>query len=308
MDLTEFVLGGTAAAIAGILTNPLEVAKTRMQLQGELAGRGQYQVHYKTVLHAFYNIGKNEGILALQKGLVPAVYYQFVMNGCRLGAYQCFTNTGLNKKADGSISFTRSVTAGGISGCIGAALGSPLYLVKTHLQNQAAHVIAVGHQHNHDSMSQALVKIYDQSGVRGLWRGVSGAIPRVMVGSSSQLATFSISKDWIDRNNIYPNGTWQNTLLATCLCSIVVTFFMTPFDVVSVRLYNQKVTAAGHGTLYSGFVDCVQKILVKEGPLGFYKGWTAVFLRLAPHTVFSLLLWDELRKFYFGFVNLQKTG
>ena len=102
---------------------------------------------------------------------------------------------------------------------------------------------------------------------------------------------------------IYPNGTWKNTLLATGLCSVVVTLCMTPFDVVSVRLYNQKVNAHGQGTLYSGFIDCVQKILRKEGPLGFYKGTAAVFFRLAPHTVLNLLFWDELRKFYFGFVR-----
>jgi hypothetical protein len=40
------------------------------------------------------------------------------MNGARLGAYQCFTNSGLNRNPDGSISFTRSVAAGGIAGTI----------------------------------------------------------------------------------------------------------------------------------------------------------------------------------------------
>ena len=78
---------------------------------------------------------------------------------------------------------------------------------------------------------------------------------------------------------------------------------MTPFDVVSVRLYNQKVNSQGQGTLYTGFVDCVQKIFRKEGPLAFCKGAAAVFFRLGPHTVLTLLFWDELRKFYFGFLK-----
>jgi solute carrier family 25 protein 34/35 len=72
----EFVLGGMAAMGAGFFTNPLEVVKTRMQLQGELKARGQYAVHYRNSLHAFYTIFKSDGIIALQSGLIPALWYQ----------------------------------------------------------------------------------------------------------------------------------------------------------------------------------------------------------------------------------------
>ncbi|GAU92531.1 hypothetical protein RvY_04600-2 [Ramazzottius varieornatus] len=276
-----------------------------MQLQGELAHRGAYKVHYRNILHAFYTVGKNEGLLALQKGLVPAIWYQMIMNGARLGAFQSFYNAGLTKGPDGRSGFLRSVVGGAFSGCVGAGLASPLYLVKTHLQAEAAQQIAVGHQHHHKSMTRALVNIYKDSGIPGLWRGVGGAIPRVAVGSASQLATFSMVKDWLDSKKILALGTWQNTFLATCACSVVVTFCMTPFDVISVRLYNQHVDAQGRGLLYSGFLDCTNKIYEKEGPLGFYKGWSAVFLRLAPHTILSLIFWDELRKLYFGPSNLN---
>lgn len=81
----EFLIGGAAAVGAGFFTNPLEVLKTRMQLQGELRAKGQHAVYYKNVLHAGYVVAKNDGILALQKGLVPALWVQLVMNGMRLG-------------------------------------------------------------------------------------------------------------------------------------------------------------------------------------------------------------------------------
>lgn len=81
----EFVIGGAAAVSAGFFTNPLEVLKTRMQLQGELKAKGQHAVYYKNVLHAGYVVAKNDGILALQKGLLPALGVQLVLNGMRLG-------------------------------------------------------------------------------------------------------------------------------------------------------------------------------------------------------------------------------
>ena len=64
----EYATGAMAGVMAGTFTNPLDVVKTRLQLQGELKARGQHVVHYKNTLHAFYIIARNDGILALQKG------------------------------------------------------------------------------------------------------------------------------------------------------------------------------------------------------------------------------------------------
>lgn len=86
----EILVGGLAAASAGAFTNPLEVLKIRMQLQGELQKKGQHAVHYKNIFHASYVIVKNEGVMALQKGLVPALWVQFIMNGFRFGTFHSF--------------------------------------------------------------------------------------------------------------------------------------------------------------------------------------------------------------------------
>ena len=127
----EFLIGGLAASGACFFTNPLEVAKTRMQLQGELVARGQHAVHYRNVVHAFYTIGRVDGLLALQKGLVPALWYQFVMNGVRLGFYQRVVDRGLTMDKNGRVSLVRSVAAGAFSGCLGSAVASPLYMVSS---------------------------------------------------------------------------------------------------------------------------------------------------------------------------------
>jgi len=55
---SECILGAAAASSACLFTNPLEVAKTRMQLQGELKARGEYARHYKNVFQAFYTIAR----------------------------------------------------------------------------------------------------------------------------------------------------------------------------------------------------------------------------------------------------------
>ncbi|XP_061595862.1 solute carrier family 25 member 35 [Cololabis saira] len=293
----DFVLSGLAACGACLFTNPLEVVKTRMQLQGELRSRGTYQVYYRNVFHAFYTIGKVDGLAGLQKGLAAGLLYQFFMNGVRLGSYAVIESCGYIH-TDGRVSALKTTAAGAAAGVVGAVMGSPIYLVKTHLQSQAASSIAVGHQHQHQGMVQALKAIHRKHGVLGLWRGSSAAVPRVAVGSSTQLSTFSSSKELVIDLQIFPENSWLVGLTAGMISSVVVVLAMTPFDVISTRLYNQPVDQLGKGMIYKGFSDCFSRTLKKEGLTGLYKGLGASYFRLGPHTILSLFFWDELRKFY----------
>lgn len=124
----DFLLSGVAACGACLFTNPLEVVKTRMQLQGELQSRGSYQVYYRNVFHAFYTIGKVDGLAALQKGLAPGLVYQFFMNGVRLGSYAIIESSGYIH-TNGRVSAAKSTVAGSVAGVVGAVMGSPIYLV-----------------------------------------------------------------------------------------------------------------------------------------------------------------------------------
>lgn len=123
-------MSGLAACGACVFTNPLEVVKTRMQLQGELQAPGTYQRHYRNVFHAFITIGKVDGLAALQKGLAPALLYQFLMNGIRLGTYGLAEAGGYLHTAEGTYSPARSAAAGAMAGIMGAYLGSPIYMVR----------------------------------------------------------------------------------------------------------------------------------------------------------------------------------
>lgn len=125
----EFLLGGVAAMGACIFTNPLDVVKTRMQLQGELQARGMYTRHYRNVLHAFFAVARADGLLALQKGLVPSLWHQLLMNGVRLGAYSLAETRGWTADDQGNTTLARSVTCGAAAGLLGAVAGSPMYLV-----------------------------------------------------------------------------------------------------------------------------------------------------------------------------------
>lgn len=84
-----------------------------------------------------------------------------------MGTYQVADNMGLVRKSDGSTSLFPSLFFGALGGALGAASGSPFYLIKTQLQAQAASEIAVGYQHKHTGMNKALSLIYKSDGVKG---------------------------------------------------------------------------------------------------------------------------------------------
>lgn len=125
----EFGIGGLAAMGAGIFTNPIDVIKVRLQMQGELLRRGTYKVLYKNTFHAAYVIAKHEGITALQSGVRSALVFQFVLNGTKLGVFKSARSHGITVNEDGQTNIPKTIFITGAAGCFGSVLASPFYMV-----------------------------------------------------------------------------------------------------------------------------------------------------------------------------------
>ena len=247
-----------------------------------------YQVKYKNIFDAFYKISKHEGVRGLQKGLAPALSYQIVMNSLRLGLYQSINNAGITTGENGKPVFLKLAIAGAFSGSVGAFAASPLFLIKIQMQSKAADSIAVGYQHSHKGMWSAFRTI--ATSPSSMFQGVTSAIARVSVGSATQLATFTKVKHFFKSGGHVENEIGV-VVLSSLVSSVAVCATMTPFDVVSTRMYNQT-----PGLYYSGWSDCVGKIFEVEGVKGFYKGTVAHYFRIGPHTILTLIIWDYYRK------------
>ncbi|KAH8269592.1 hypothetical protein KR018_009994 [Drosophila ironensis] len=293
MATSDFMLAGTASLGATFFTNPFEVIKTRIQLQGELAAKGTYVEPYKGVLHGLVTVAKNDGWTGLQKGLAPALCFQFIINSCRLSIYTEAIERRWVHNKEGEISFGLGLFWGAIGGVVGSFCSSPFFMIKTQQQAQAAKEIAVGFQHTHTSMSNAIRQIYSQNGLRGLWRGSLAALPRATMGSGVQIATFGKTKALLVKYNLVTQPI-INSFCAGAIAGSLMSVAMTPPDVIATRLYNQGVDAQGRGLLYRGWVDCAVKILRTEGVYGLYKGFWPNYLRIAPHSTLVLLFFDEL--------------
>jgi len=297
-----FLCGGIAGCIAVTVSNPAEVAKTRLQLQGELAKQGGKKV-YKHSLDVFAKTWKKEGIRGMQRGLYPAYAYQILLNGSRLGFYEPFRrnlNKFIGRPIDEQIPLT-SVIAGASSGAVGASLGNPLYLIKARMQAYSP-FFPVGAQHYYKNSFDALSTIFRAEGVRGLFRGIDAAILRTSMGSSVQLPSYNFTKNQLVKHDILPaNSTWtflvSSSVSGACVCLV-----MQPADTALTRMYNQPTTIGpdgkSRGVFYRNPIDCLWKTLKAEGVRGWYKGSTAHFLRIAPHTIVTLTAYDIIIGLY----------
>lgn len=279
---SAFLAGGIAACGAVTLTHPFETVKIRMQLQGELrSSLSRSQLLYKGPFHGIAQIARLESPLALFRGLTCAYAYQLLLNGCRLGFYEPLRRMGntlvFGGGSEGLQSAGVNVACGAGSGMLGAAAGSPFFLVKTRLQSFSA-ALPVGTQHEYRSARDGFGRIWAQEGVVGLYRGVGAAMVRTGFGSAVQLPTYFFAKRRLLKIEGVEEGLPLH-LASSAASGLVVCCVMHPPDTIMSRMYNQT------GNLYRGVFDCLWKTVRTEGPLAIYKGFNAHLARILPHTV-----------------------
>lgn len=211
------------------------------------------------------------------------------LNGCRLGFYDPLrlsinslvltrspTNTS-DPRVKQLQSLPVNIFSGAASGILGAAAGSPFFLVKTRLQSYSP-FLPVGTQHKYKNAVDGLGQIYRAEGVKGLYRGVVPAMVRTGFGSSVQLPTYFFAKRRLVRHLGMEEGPALH-LMSSTASGFVVCCVMHPPDTVMSRMYNQT------GNLYTGAFDCLYRTVKTEGILAVYKGFFAHLARILPHTV-----------------------
>ena len=260
--LTDIWMGGLASSLACLVSNPFEVCKTRLQIQGELASRQTELAtrKYRGFVHCFATIARTEGIRGLQSGLVSAICFQTVMNGTRLGSYDFVNRTlrGNKDPSQESYYFLKNMAVAASVGSFGALLGNPFFLVKVRMQIASnAQALAapspavaaggvaaggagvgapLGVQHHYRGVLHGLTSIVREEGVLGLYRNSQVPMLRVAMGSATQLTTYDFIKRGIQGLDFLPDGLRQGPpahALSSLTAASLVALVMNPFDVVT---------------------------------------------------------------------------
>ncbi|KAG5472708.1 hypothetical protein LSCM4_02030 [Leishmania orientalis] len=309
-----YVDGVVASMCATVISNPFDVMRTRMQLQGELCKRGEYKVVYQNLGQGMVRVAREEGLRALQKGLVSSVMWQVMQNGIRVGLYPAVRAE--VSYTCGSDAIYVSVLAAALCGLVGNYVSSPFQLVKTRLQSQRNTIVTArgdvlskattGEQYSYTGVRDAFRTIYRTGGLRALWKGSHIAAQRTLVGSVTQLTAYDVAKPRICQATGWSASDIRVHVCAAIFSAVCVICFMNPLDVVMTRSFNHRV---GEPAAYSSnLAVATWKIYRIEGVRGLYKGSMALLFRSAPHNIATFVTLEYLRKLRERHTNRSYTS
>jgi solute carrier family 25 (mitochondrial oxoglutarate transporter), member 11 len=92
--------------------------------------------------------------------------------------------------------------------------------------------------------------------------------------------------------------TLATSLGASATAGFTAALFSLPFDLIKSRLMAQKPDPVTGELPYKSVMDCAMQIFSKEGPKGFFVGFSAYYGRCAPHAMIILLSIESITKMY----------
>lgn len=261
----KMIAGSIGGVIEAVACQPLDVAKTRMQLGGSPAG-----------LTIFRTIAREEGVRALYKGLTPFCTHLFLKYALRLGSFGFFQD--VMRREDGTSTIPRTLAAGVMAGSTEAVLiVTPFEVVKTRLQKQKGLTNL-----KYNGPADCVQKVVRQEGFRSLWKGVT---PTVIRQGSNQGSSF-LSVILLNKNlwgKVEGDGKVlgaHQTALSGLLAGAVGPCLNHPFDVAKSRMMSQE--SLGSQRKYTSTLQCLAKVRAEEGIAACYKGLSMRLARVAP--------------------------
>lgn len=290
----KFVLSAVSAMIAESVTYPLDLTRTRLQIQGEMGLHGATVAHSnRGMFKVMQGIVTEEGLSNLWQGISPALYRQIVYSGFRMVIYEGLRDRVFKRNDDGSFSLWKSVIVSGTCGALGQFAASPTDLVKVQMQMEGRRRLE-GKPVRVTSCAQAFTSVFMESGIRGLWRGWVPNVQRSILVNVGDLVTYDLVKRQLLLKSSLPDNFVTHGISSAC-SGLVACIMCTPADVVKTRVMNQP-TGNGRPLLYKGSIDCVVKTVRQEGIAALYKGFVPTYCRLGPWLAVFWLCYEQLRK------------
>ncbi|MBN3302939.1 UCP4 protein, partial [Amia calva] len=282
-----------------IVTFPLDLTKTRLQIQGEAALRhhgdgGGRMASHRGMFRTAVGIVGEEGLLKLWQGATPAIYRHIVYSGVRMVAYEHIRDSVLGRNEDASFPLWKAVLGSMMAGAIGQFVASPTDLVKVQMQMEGRRRLE-GKPPRVRGVPHAFMKIITEGGIRGLWAGWVPNVQRAALVNLGDLATYDTVKHFLLRNTALDDSCLCHGLSSIC-SGLVAATLGTPADVIKTRIMNQPRDFHGRGLLYRSSVDCLIQSVRGEGFMSLYKGFLPTWMRMAPWSMTFWLTFEQIRR------------
>uniref|UniRef100_A0A8C3DF80 UCP3 protein n=1 Tax=Corvus moneduloides TaxID=1196302 RepID=A0A8C3DF80_CORMO len=291
----KFVSAGMAGCIADLFTFPLDTAKVRLQIQGEVRiPRTISSVEYRGVLGTLSTMVRTEGARSLYSGLVAGLQRQMSFASIRIGLYDSVKQLYTPKGAENTGMVVR-LLAGCTTGAVAVACAQPTDVVKVRFQASGALSDSARRYSGTMDAYRTIAReegdgvgIEMETGTRK-GRGTLPNIARNAIINCGELVTYDLLKDALLRAQLMTDNAPCHFVAAfgAGFCATVVA---SPVDVVKTRYMN-----ASPGQ-YRNALSCLLALLMQDGPAGLYKGFVPSFLRLGSWNVVMFVSYEQLQR------------
>jgi hypothetical protein len=278
----EFVTASTACIVANMITHPLETIKTFQQLPG--------QGSISTLSAASKIVGEG-GYSSLYKGLNASLVRAVISGGGRLSLFGLFKDVAfdhgkLARNSKGSPIASELPLRGmlaSLAGMIAALAGSPADLIRTR---QAAFK---GTYSQTPSIAGVVKEIFSANGLSGLFAGSTSLLARAFSFNLAQLTTYDYCKKSA-MEMLHLEADHVITHVAAAMgAGFAATTVSAPFENIKTMTQmsvSQSITSAATSMYQEG------------GVYIFFRGWTPLYIKVAPHTLVVFVVAERLRALF----------
>lgn len=168
----EVLAGGTAGGCQVVFTNPLEIVKIRLQVQGEAAKAASREGEEFTKRSAVW-IVRNLGLQGLYKGASACLLRDVPFSAIYFPTYAHLKRDYFGESPTKKLGILQLLTAGAIAGMPAAYLTTPADVIKTRLQVEARKGDV-----SYTGIRDAASKIFKEEGFKAFFKGGPARILR----------------------------------------------------------------------------------------------------------------------------------
>ncbi|RMD42529.1 hypothetical protein DV735_g2597, partial [Chaetothyriales sp. CBS 134920] len=283
----ESVAGLSAGLVATMIVHPLDIIKTRLQVD---TSAHPLLNSSRSVLR---DLLRNEGpsrIAALYRGLSPnlagnsagwALYFMF---------YQHAQDTVRRVRHYGPgqrLSGPDYVAASAAAGLLSAVLTNPIWVVKTRMLTTSATQAGA-----YSGLLSGLYAIGRDEGFKGYFHGLIPSLFGVAHGALYFFAYETLKQRARQRKQTTELSN-SDTLVASSLSKVFAGVLTYPHQVVRARMQTHETRSARPRD--KALLPVVRSLWRNEGFIGFYKGMFPNLLRVVPSTCVTFLVYENVR-------------
>mmetsp|Transcript_5299 Transcript_5299/g.17739 ORF Transcript_5299/g.17739 Transcript_5299/m.17739 type:complete len:321 (+) Transcript_5299:164-1126(+) len=282
----SFFAGAGAGLVNSVLCAPLDLAKTRIQIQGSLpAFRGKYHGVIST-LRAIY---RDEGIRGCYRGLTPALITVPLFWSV---FYTTYNSTKVKYKELLPSETERPwhhILSAVTAGAAADLATNPLWVVRTRMQT--LHLHPESPLPENASMLRVAAHIARTEGAGAFFKGLAASL----LGLTHVAVQFPIY-EWLKKVSRSRNDGEEHPVhlvLASIGAKAAAVGATYPHEVLRARMQDRR---GRRGSKPLGLVGTFRAIVAAEGWTSLYSGLRVNLVRIIPSTVSTFLSYELLYK------------